>query len=225
MSDGDKDSLPPTRPSLLVQCRDPENQPAWETFVEIYTPLIYGYYRHRGLQDADAADLAQEVMRSVARALQSFEYDPARGRFRSWLHTVTCNKLKTFFQKQQRRPRAESGTQGMEMLDAIPAPEGDDIWERAYQKQLFEWAAAQVKPMVKEQTWEAFWRCAIENEDSQSVAESLGLSVGSVYVAKSRVIGRLRECVCSVDEDGLDGSDHPLSGGQPDAATDRSQEK
>src|SRR5688500_2309100 len=81
-----------TRPSLLVQIRDAQNEQAWSQFVDLYAPLIYGFARKQGLQDADAADLTQEVLRTVAKSVQGLEYDPARGSFRGWLFTIVRNK-------------------------------------------------------------------------------------------------------------------------------------
>src|SRR4051812_41753867 len=85
--------FPPTRASLLVRLRDPHDEAAWGQFVDLYTPLIYAYARKQGLQDADAADLSQEVLRAVAGAVGRLEYDPARGAFRNWLFTVVRRKL------------------------------------------------------------------------------------------------------------------------------------
>src|SRR5436305_180592 len=85
--------IPSTRASLLVRLRDPRDGAAWREFVDLYAPLVYGYARKRGLQDADAADLTQEVLRAVAGAVGRLEYDPARGAFRNWLFTVVRRKL------------------------------------------------------------------------------------------------------------------------------------
>ncbi len=87
---------PETRPSLLVRIRDGEDRDSWSQFVAIYAPLVYGWLRKGGLQDADAADITQEVMMSVAAAVKSFEYDPALGSFRGWLFTVVQNRLRNF---------------------------------------------------------------------------------------------------------------------------------
>ena len=84
--------------------RDVNDDAAWTQFVEIYTPLIYGFCRTRGLQDADAADVAQETMRAVAQAIGQSEYDPHRGKFRNWLLTVVRSKFHNFLAKEQRRP-------------------------------------------------------------------------------------------------------------------------
>src|SRR5262245_8475014 len=92
---------PLTRASLLVRIRDGSDRDAWQQFVEVYAPVVYRYARRRGLQDADAADLMQEVMRSVAAAAGRLDYDPTRGSFRGWLFTVTRNKLFNFLDRRR----------------------------------------------------------------------------------------------------------------------------
>src|SRR3954467_1636548 len=94
---------PATRASLLVRLRDAGDTGAWQEFVKLYAALIYGFARKRGLQDADAADLMQDVLRAVANASARLEYDPARGSFRSWLFTVTRNKLYNFLDGRRRQ--------------------------------------------------------------------------------------------------------------------------
>src|ERR1051325_12255883 len=101
---------PQTRPTLLLKIRDAQDHQAWESFVIIYAPLIHGFCMKRGLQDADAADVAQEVLKAVALSIQRFEYEPARGKFRNWLLTVTRNNYNNFLCGKQRRPETPGGT-------------------------------------------------------------------------------------------------------------------
>src|SRR5436305_14581075 len=98
---------PATRASLLVRLRDGSDVGAWREFVHLYAPIIYGFARKRGLQDADAADLMQDVLRSVSTAMPRLEYDPIRGTFRGWLFTVTRNKVFNFLES---RGRHEQGS-------------------------------------------------------------------------------------------------------------------
>src|SRR5262249_50284300 len=97
--------IPPTRASLLLRLRDPRDQSAWTQFVDLYPPLVYAYARRQGLQDADAADLSQEVLTAVAGAVARLEYDPRRGSFRNWLFTIVRHKLSNWWLAQQRRPQ------------------------------------------------------------------------------------------------------------------------
>jgi RNA polymerase sigma factor (sigma-70 family) len=195
---------PSTRSSLLVRIRNLEDQRAWEEFVEIYTPLVYGYCRSRDLQEGDAADVAQESMRAVARSIGKFEYDPQRGKFRNWLLTVVQNKLRNFLAQQQQQPElARESTLNLRQ-ERDSAPVNESIWEAEYYRTLFNWAANRIRGEFHESTWRAFWQTTIDERDGKEVAESLGMSVGAVYVAKSRVIARLKEQILSVDaEEGI----------------------
>src|SRR5690242_21948103 len=102
--------IPPTRASLLVRLRDPNDRAAWKEFVDLYLPVIYGYARKQGLQDADAVDLAQDVLTAVAGAIGRLEYDPNRGTFRRWLFTVVRRKLSYWRRAQRHRPHGTGDT-------------------------------------------------------------------------------------------------------------------
>ena len=107
---------PSTRPSLLVRLRDSQDHEAWTQFVNVYGPLIYGFARRQGVQDADAADLMQDVMRSVSAAIGRLDYDRNQGTFRGWLFTVVRNQLLRFWSRQQRAGRGTGGTSVQERL-------------------------------------------------------------------------------------------------------------
>ncbi len=187
---------PETRLSLLVRIRDVRDEEAWAEFVEIYAPLVYRLARKDGLQDADAADVTQDVLRAVVGAAGQFVYDPGRGTFRGWLFTVARNRLRRF--AAERRRRAAGGSAG-EVLDAQPAPEEQAHWEREYEQRLFEWAAAKVRDRFREATWEAFWRTAVQGQEPAAVAKALGVSVGAVYIAKNRVLARIKQEVLRLE--------------------------
>jgi RNA polymerase sigma-70 factor (ECF subfamily) len=178
---------------LLARIRDPKDGRAWAEFVDLYAPLVYGYARRQGLQDADAADLTQDVLRAVAGAAGRLEYDPGRGRFRGWLFTVVRNKLRNFQTARGRREQGTGDTAAHERLQQAPAPEVPGDWDREYERRLFAWAAERVRGGFAEPTWQAFWRTAVEGQKPRDVAAGLGLSVGAVYVARSRVLARLRK--------------------------------
>src|SRR5689334_18852151 len=109
--------FPPTRASLLVRLRDRHDEAAWNDFVDLYAPLVYGYVRKQGLQDADAADLSQEVFRAVAGGMSRFEYDPVKGLFRNWLFTVVRRKLANWRRDRENREK---------QLPAVAAEQGLD---------------------------------------------------------------------------------------------------
>jgi len=185
---------PATRPSLLVRLRDPRDQDAWQEFFQVYSSVIYGYARRQGMQDADAADLMQDVLRRVAASADKLDYDPRRGTFRGWLFTVTRNR---FYDLTDRKRKQVQGAGGSEMLDQLnnqPAAHdgADAAWEQEYQQGILRWAMERIRSEFQEATWQAFLLTALEGKSPQAVAEQLKTSAGSVYVAKSRVLARLR---------------------------------
>jgi RNA polymerase sigma-70 factor (ECF subfamily) len=192
--------IPLTRASLLVRLRDPQDQAAWREFVDLYAPLVYGYARKQGLQDADAADLAQDVFSAVAAGVGRLEYDPARGAFRNWLFTVVRRKLSNWRRARKSRPDSTNAAATRRGLEQCPAPEGTAAWEAEWERQVFAWACEQVRRGVTDTTWQAFWRTAIQDQAGKQVAADLGLSVAAVYRARSRVLARLKELVQSAQE-------------------------
>jgi RNA polymerase sigma-70 factor (ECF subfamily) len=186
-----------TRASLLARLGDPQDRAAWQQFVELYGSLVYGFARRRGLQDADAADLTQEVFAALAGAAGRWKYDPGQGSFRGWLYGVTRNKLARFLERRRLEPVGSGGSDARLRLDEEPSQEPDleAAWEQEFQQQLFRLAAAEVRESFAPTTWQAFWRTAVEGRPAAAVAAELGLSVGAVYVAKSRVLARVAEQV------------------------------
>jgi RNA polymerase sigma-70 factor (ECF subfamily) len=193
--------IPATRASLLLRLRDPGDHAAWTEFVDLYGPLVYGYARKQGLQDADAADLGQEVLSIVARAIGRLEYDPRRGAFHNWLFTVLRRRLANWRRDQEHRVRASGDSATQELLEHCPVPESEQsAWETEWEQRVFAWACVEVRRTITETTWQAFWRTSIEGQSGKEVAASLGLSVVAVYRARSRVQARLKELVQSVQE-------------------------
>jgi RNA polymerase sigma-70 factor (ECF subfamily) len=185
---------PITRPSLLLRVRNPQDEDAWQQFVALYGPLVYQFARKRGLQDADAADLTQIVFQAVAGAIQHLDYDPRQGRFRGWFFGVVRNHFQNFLARQMRGPRASGHSDAQELLEQQPQKEAEEaaLWEAEYRQRLFAWAAERVQAGFTEATWQAFWQTAVEGKGARETARDLGISVGAVYTAKSRVLDRIR---------------------------------
>jgi len=194
-------TTPLTRPSLLLRLRDTDNAEAWTEFVRLYTPLVFGHCRRHGLQDADAADVAQEVMRVAAQAMPEFQYDAQRGKFRGWMLQTTRHRLHKFFARQQRDPRPASETTIERFLDQEPSTEEQTRWEEDYRQRLFDWAAEKARPEFQPATWDAFWLTAVDSVSVKEVADQVGISIGAVYIARSRVIARLRELIETVTDE------------------------
>jgi RNA polymerase sigma-70 factor (ECF subfamily) len=184
-----------TRASLLARLGNPQDRAAWQQFVELYGSLVYGFARQRGLQDADAADLTQEVFLAVAQAMGRWRYDKERGKFRGWLFGITRHMVSKFLKSRCLEPVGSGDTNTRQRLDEEPSSEPalEAVWEHEFQQQLFRVAAEQVREHFAPTTWDAFWGTAVEGRPAAEVAKQLDLSVGAVYVARSRVLARLTQ--------------------------------
>ena len=184
-----------TRPSLLVRLRDARDRDAWDLFAALYGPLVRRFARRAGLQDTDAADLEQAVLQAVNGAIGGFDYDPRQGTFRGWLFGIVRRQLAKWREAQQRQPRGAGDTAVQEQLEQVPERDADAevAWEQEYRQQRFRWAAERVRDHVDAASWQAFWQTAVEDRGAAEVAQELGMSVGAVYTAKSRVLARIKQ--------------------------------
>ncbi|MEM7476037.1 MAG: sigma-70 family RNA polymerase sigma factor [Planctomycetota bacterium] len=186
-----------TSPTLLGQLRHGPSDEDWQAFVDRYAPTVFSWAWQSGLQESDAADVTQEVLLKLLEQMKSFEYDQAKGSFRGWLKTITVNAARDLGRKIQRRPAGEAGLSGVQdphMWDELARR-----MESEYQSDLIEQANALVKPRVAENTWRAYELTAVQNQPAPAVATTLGMKVSEVYVAKSRVIKRIREAVAELE--------------------------
>jgi RNA polymerase sigma-70 factor (ECF subfamily) len=173
--------------SLLERLRQPASQEAWERFVELYSPLIYAWGRRVGLQDQDAADLVQDVLVTLVKAMPAFVYDRHRS-FRAWLRTVTLNRWRDACKRQGRVvPGGQAALAGAAVPDNVQA-----FWEAEYRQHLMNRALQVLQADFKPTTWKAFWEQAVVGRPAAEVAAELGLTPGAVYAARFRVLDRLR---------------------------------
>jgi RNA polymerase sigma-70 factor (ECF subfamily) len=186
-------AFPETRYSLIARLGRAEDEEAWSEFLALYRPLVYRIARRRGLQHADAEDLAQHVFSAIARAVRTFRPDPERGRFRSWLARIAQNAT---INALSRRPR-DAAVGGSTVFDLLNQQLGHsgcprDVLELELRRSLFRRAAERIRHEFRDATWKAFWLTAVEGQEIAAAASELGISVGSVYAARSRIIYRLR---------------------------------
>jgi RNA polymerase sigma-70 factor (ECF subfamily) len=175
-----------TSPSLLVRLQRPGETNAWTRFVQLYTPLLLVWLRSWGLQEQDAADLAQEVFLVLLKKLPEFRYDPQQ-RFRQWLKTIALNKFRDF--RRRRTPLATANG-----LTDVASPEDEyDFVESEYRQYLVGRALEFMQVEFPPKLWQACWRHVVEGRSAAQVAAELGISPATVYVAKARVLHRLRQ--------------------------------
>ena len=193
--------FPETRESLLVQVRLPANREAWDEFALIYRPVIYRLARHRGLQDADAQDLAQQVLMAVASAIGRWEKSSESVRLRHWLRRVVRNAIVNAL---SRRPR-DRGAGGSSVQELLLEEPGDDAESAAqieleYRRELYLRAAKMARRDVEPETWRAFELTVIENRSIDEAAIELDKPIGTIYAARSRIMRRLREAVRELEK-------------------------
>ena len=195
-------SAPETRPSLLIRVRDPADHAAWREFVEIYRPVILRLAEHKGLQAADAEDIAQEVLVTVAKSVEQWEHDPKRAKFRTWLHCVANNAaLDALTRKKPDRGSGDAALEAvLDQRESKGGP-GSDFLRLEYRREVFRWAARHVRPEFRPETWDAFWLTAVERRSVEAVAEELAKDAGAIYAARSRVMRRIREKVSEYEEE------------------------
>lgn len=193
--------LPQTRQSLLLRLKR-NSDDAWAEFLEVYEQAIYSYARRRGLQDADAWDVTQEVLAAVEKKIETWHADPEKGKFRGWLFRVARNVAVDRIHALSKRTAGSGDTQVAKVLAEHPdalEQESTLFWTN-YRRKLLHWAADQVKPDFKETSWSSFWMTSVEGKNAEEVARQLNITVGSVYAAKFRIVNRIRKVVSRLDD-------------------------
>jgi len=178
-----------TYASLLekAQAQDPA---AWDRLVTLYTPLVYHWCRSASLRRDDIEDVGQEVFRAVAVSLRDFRHDRQVGSFRGWLRVIVRNKLIDWWRLEGTREQAEGGTSHQRFMQSIPEPDEQQLTQET--RLLYENALELLQGEFSRQSWQAFWSVTVEEQSPEDVAPQVGISVGSVYTARSRILQRFR---------------------------------
>ena len=182
--------------SLTLLQRAQARQPAaWERLVDLYAPLVLHWCRRARLNEQDAADVFQEVFRSVAEHLAEFRRDRPGDSFRGWLRTIARNKALDHFRRQQRQPAASGGSDAQKLLLELPDlnTEEPDATENGLLTRQLHQALELIRPEVEEQTWRAFWLVQMDNREPREVAVVLNMTPAAVRKARYRILDRLRQ--------------------------------
>jgi RNA polymerase sigma-70 factor (ECF subfamily) len=177
-----------TSPSLLERLRKPEELRAWSRFVELYTPLLFFWSRRLGLSPQDAEDLVQDVFTDLIQKLPEFTYNEQKS-FRGWLRKIVLNK---WTDRQRRRQLPTVSGEEANALQ-LTAAENSPFWEGEHRQFLVRQALEVMQTEFEPTTWKAFWAFVVEGKTGSQVASALGITEGAVYVAKCRVLRRLRQ--------------------------------
>lgn len=202
MKSSEDNDLLPTRRSLLTRLKDWDDNVSWKRFFDTYWKLIYGAAIKSGLSDAEAQDVVQETVLSVAKKMNEFKYDPALGSFKGWLLTLTRWRIADQVRKRSRydrnKMRASDDSTGTALIEKVQDPQSqvlDAIWDAEWQKNLMDSAIQRVKRKVGARQYQLFDLYVLKGWTVEDVSKNLGVSIDQVYQAKSRVSALIRnEC-------------------------------
>jgi RNA polymerase sigma-70 factor, ECF subfamily len=195
---------PETRASLILRLQDASDMDAWDEFAALYSPVIYQAAMRRGFQRADAENIVQEVMMAVARSIKSWLERSEKGRFRPWLLRIARNSACDLMTARATRPLGKNGDEAERILSELSdrshlSSELDLEYERA----VFHWAARKIQGSIAEHTWQAFWLTQVEGMPASLVANRLKIRVANVYIARCRVMARIKQLVMQYQGDHL----------------------
>jgi RNA polymerase sigma-70 factor (ECF subfamily) len=183
-----------TRQSLLLRAQTGEEN-AWKNLTDLYRPLILGWLNRQGVAASDLEDLSQEVLLSVVKHLPGFQHSGQRGAFRSWLRTIVCSRTTDYWRAQGAGTQAQGGSGATAALQQIADPDSElnRQWNEEHDRYVLHCLLDLVEEEFEPITLQAFRRLALDGVSGAEAALELGLSVAAVYVAKSRVLARIRQ--------------------------------
>jgi RNA polymerase sigma-70 factor, ECF subfamily len=183
-----------TRLSLLLRAQTGETN-AWKDLTGLYRPLILGWLNRQGVPAGDLEDLSQEVLLSVVKCLPGFQHSGHRGAFRSWLRTIVCTRTADYWRAIDAGTRAQGGSGATAALQELADPDSElnRQWDEEHDRYVLHCLLDLVEEEFEPLTLQAFRRLALDGVSGAEAAEELGLSVAAVYVAKSRVLARIRQ--------------------------------
>jgi RNA polymerase sigma-70 factor (ECF subfamily) len=200
--------LIPTRRSLLSRLRDWDDQESWRDFFQTYWRLIYEVAVKARLSDAEAQEVVQETVISVAKQMPGFRYDPARGRFKGWLLIITRRRIADQVRKRMQASGASGGhpaeTLNSEHIESVPDPAGCDleaIWDEEWEKHLFNAAVANIKKQVNPEHYQLFDLYVIQKWPVRKIVRTLGVNAGQVYLAKHRISSLFKKEISRLEKE------------------------
>ncbi len=183
-----------TRQSLLLRAQNGEGN-AWKDLTGLYRPLILGWLNRQGVPPSDLDDLSQEVLLSVVKHLPTFQHSGQRGAFRTWLRTIVCRRTADYWRTIDPNTQTTGGSGATAALQQIADPDSElnRQWDEEHDKYVIHCLLDLVEQKFEPVSLQAFRRLALEGACGADVAQELNLSIAAVYVAKSRVLARIRQ--------------------------------
>jgi len=191
---------PETRHSLILRLKGERNELAWTEFVSTYESFLRQLVGRQGVAERDVPDVTQQLLAAIAHSVEGWKDDGNPASFRRWLHRVARNVVIKFLARERRQVRGRGGTDFCDLLQHVPEqPKEDQL--RSYEHELVVWAARQVHDEFQETSWKAFWETLVAGRAVGDVAKELGVTPGSIYMSRSRIMARIRTTIREVDDD------------------------
>jgi RNA polymerase sigma-70 factor (ECF subfamily) len=186
--------IPATPPSLLDRLRHNQDEEAWRPFDTLYRPLLQRWLAQARIQPSDADDLIQDILRAVLQEMSQFVYDPARGRFSTWLRQFLANRLKDYYKRRGRLLPVAENERLQQTIDNLEATseELSQRWDQEHDQHVLNQLLERVRPDFSPRTWQAFLR-VLNGEAPAEVARDLGMTEPAIYSGRARILKRLRE--------------------------------
>jgi len=183
-----------TRQSLLLRAQTGEEN-AWKDLTDLYRPLIIGWLNRQGVPARDLEDLSQDILLTVVKHLPTFQHSGRRGAFRSWLRTIVCSRTTDYWRAIDASTQASGGSGATAALQQLADPDSslNRQWDEEHDRYVLDCLLDLVQEEFEPVTLRAFRRLALDGVSGAEAAQELGLSVATVYVAKSRVLARIRQ--------------------------------
>lgn len=187
-----------TRLSLIVKLKNEQSEVAWRDFVVTYELFLQQLAHRQGVPERHVPDVTQQVLLAIAKSIDQWQDDGTDASFRRWLTTVARNVAIRFMSRERKQIGAVGGTDWVALLQNVAQQPNEDSVKR-YQHELIVWAASQIRQEFLETSWRAFWSTVIEGRPVDQVAEELGVTAGSIYMSRSRIMSRIKQKVQEID--------------------------
>jgi RNA polymerase sigma-70 factor (ECF subfamily) len=190
---------PETRPSLILSLTGERNELAWTEFVSTYESFLRQLVGRQGVPEREMLDVTQQLLAAIARSVEGWRDDGRPASFRRWLHRVARNVVIKFLARERRQVGGLGGTDFLELLERIPVQPSEEQLH-GYERELVLWSAHQVKDEFHETSWKAFWETVVTGRAVGDVARELGVTPGSIYMSRSRIMARIRTKIREVND-------------------------
>jgi RNA polymerase sigma-70 factor (ECF subfamily) len=191
-----------TNTFLLEGLLDSENKTIWQQFVERYRPLLERYAARNGFGSSDAQDVAQLTLVAFCKAYQEGKYDREQGRLRHWLFGIARNQLRNARKRSKKKEVhvADETSQTNFFARQPNESEMEQLWEDEWRQAVLRQCLEEIRKELDPKSVRAFELFAWKGMSAKDVAEQLDMTPNAIFIAKHRIMKRIRELVPKMEE-------------------------